>query len=512
MIPGTERRYEMNRKLREKIIESLQAVVPVTAIVLLLCVTIAPMPTDTFLLFLTGAGLLILGMGFFTLGADLAMIPVGEHLGTQLAKVKKAVWVTMACFAVGVIITVAEPDLQVLAQQTPGVPDMALILTVAVGVGFFLAVAFLRMVCGVRLSVLLMIGYAAVFILSIFVPNEFVALAFDAGGVTTGPITVPFIMAFGIGLAALRNDGDAESDSFGIVALCSIGPILSVLLLGIIYEPSQAEYAEITVPVISTTRDLGLEFGRAFPAYAKEVLLALLPILLFFVVFQIFVLKLRKKQLVKVLVGMVYTFLGLMLFLTGVNVGFMPVGSYLGRELASLPYRWVLVPLGMLIGFFIVKAEPAVLVLNKQVEEISGGAISQKTMMNGLSVGMALSVGLSMIRVLTGVSIYWLLVPGYVCALLLTFVVPKMFTAIAFDSGGVASGPMTATFLLPFAMGACGALGGNILMDAFGIVAMVAMTPLIVIQGIGLLYRVKTKRSRDELSDAQNEIIEYEEV
>ena len=497
----------MNRKLREKIRESLQAVVPVTAIVLLLCVTITPMPPDTLLLFLTGAGLLILGMGFFTLGADLAMIPIGEHLGTRLAKGKKVVLIALACFAIGGIITVAEPDLQVLAQQTPGVPDLTLILTVAVGVGIFLASAFLRMVLKIRLSILLLIGYAAVFLLSIFVPNEFVAVAFDAG-----PITVPFIMAFGIGLAALRNDGDAESDSFGMVALCSIGPILSVLLLGILYEPSQAEYAEITMPVISTTRDLGLEFGRAFPAYAKEVFLALLPVLVFFFLFQLAFLKLRKKQLVKVLAGILYTFIGLLLFLTGVNVGFMPVGSYLGKELVALPYRWILVPIGMVIGFFIVKAEPAVLVLNKQVEEISGGAISQKTMMNGLSIGMAMSVGLSMIRILTGISIYWFLVPGYVCALLLSFAVPKIFTAIAFDSGGVASGPMTATFLLPFAMGACGALGGNILLDAFGIVAMVAMTPLVIIQGIGLLYRFKTRRAAKGPAAVQNEIIEYEGV
>lgn len=507
-----ERRYVMNWKLRDKIKESLQAVVPITSIVLLLCVTITPMPPDTLLLFLAGAGLLILGMGFFTLGADIAMIPVGEQLGARLAKGKKTALIALACFAIGVIITVAEPDLQVLAQQTPGVPDLTLILTVAVGVGTFLVAAFLRMVWKVRLSVLLMIGYAAVFLLSIFVPNEFVAVAFDAGGVTTGPITVPFIMALGIGLAALRNDQNAESDSFGMVSLCSIGPILSVLLLGIVYEPSQAEYAEITVPAISTTRDLGLEFGRAFPIYAKEVLLALLPILVFFFIFQIVFLRLHKKQLVKVLVGMLYTFLGLLLFLTGVNVGFMPVGSYLGKELAQLPYQWILAPLGMVVGFFIVKAEPAVLVLNKQVEEISGGAISQKTMMNGLSVGMALSVGLSMIRILTGISIYWFLVPGYVCALLLSFVVPKMFTAIAFDSGGVASGPMTATFLLPFAMGACGALGGNILLDAFGIVAMVAMTPLVVIQGIGLVYRIKTRHHKPEPTAAQNEIIEYEEV
>jgi len=341
-------------------------------------------------------------------------------------------------------------------------------------------------------------------------------VAFDSGGVTTGPMTVPFIMALGLGLAALGKSRQSGEDSFGMIALCSVGPILAVLVLGLTYRAEGGSYEPFVIPEINSTRELGLQFGAAFPAYMKEVLGALLPIMIFFLVFQMLFLRLRKKQLGKLLVGLLYTFGGLTLFLTGVNVGFMPVGHFLGAELAGLSYRWVLVPLGMVIGYFIVKAEPAVLVLNKQVEDITSGAIPQRMMMAGLSMGMALSVGLSMLRVLTGLPLLALLLPGYALALGLSFVVPPIFTAIAFDSGGVASGPMTATFLLPLAMGACEAVQGNMLQDAFGIVAMVAMTPLMMIQLIGLIYRIKTeglrrRPSRLPLEEETDELIALSE-
>lgn len=503
----------MNQKLKLKILESLQAVVPITLIVLALGMTIVPMTLSTLLLFLAGAVFLIVGMGFFTLGADMAMMSIGEQVGTQLTRSKKLWLIVAACFVIGIVITVAEPDLQVLARQTPAVPDLVLILTVAVGVGFFLVLSFLRILFAWNLSWLLIGFSAAVFLLAAFVPDAFLAVAFDSGGVTTGPITVPFILALGLGLTAVRADKNADNDSFGLVALCSIGPILSVLILGLIYDPQGGSYTPLSLPQLSHTRELWLTFGRALPDYLREVLLALAPILAFFLLFQLFFLKLRRRPLVKILVGMLYTFIGLTLFLTGVNIGFMPAGHAIGKQLAGLPVRWLLVPLGMLIGYYIVKAEPAVVVLNKQVEDITGGAISQKMMMSGLSVGMAISLGLSMVRVLTGISLMWFLVPGYLIALGLSFFVPQIFTAIAFDSGGVASGPMTATFLLPFAMGACEAVGGNILTDAFGVVAMVAMTPLITIQLIGFVYRWKTKRAPaarpERNTPPEEEIIEF---
>ena len=505
----------MNKKLKLKIHESLSAVIPITLIVLALGMTVVPMELSTLMLFLAGAALLILGMGFFTLGADMAMMPIGEQVGTQLTRSKRLWLIVAACFVIGVIIIVAEPDLQVLARQTPAVPDRVLIFTVAAGVGFFLVVSFLRILFGWNLSWLLIGFYIVVFALAVFVPDAFLAVAFDSGGVTTGPITVPFIMALGLGLTAVRGDKNAESDSFGLVALCSIGPILSVLILGMIYNPEGAGYTPLSIPDIASTRELWLEFGHALPDYAKEVLLALAPILAFFVVFQVFFLKLRRKALVKILVGMLYTLVGLTLFLTGVNVGFSPVGYALGAALTEGWKLWLLIPLAMLMGWFIINAEPAVHILNRQVEDLSAGAISAKAMGMSLSIAVSAAGGLAMLRVITGVSIMYFLVPGYFIALALSFFVPRTFTAIAFDSGGVASGPLTATFMLPFAMGACEALGGNVMTDAFGLVALVAMMPLITVQVMGAIYVIKSRRAEKEpaLPDfGDNEIIELWEA
>lgn len=479
-------------KFAEKLEEALKAVLPIIGLVLLLSFTIAPIPPSILLLFLFGAVLLVVGMMFFTLGAELAMTPMGEKVGTKMAHSMRLEVVLFLCFLLGCLITVSEPDLQVLAEQVPSIPNHILILAVAFGVGFFLVVAMMRMLLSRSLPSLLIVCYILVFILAFFVPKDFLAVAFDSGGVTTGPMTVPFIISMGVGFAAVRSDKHAEDDSFGLVALCSIGPILAVLLLGLLYHPGDAVYTPAELPVLQDSVELWQHFARGFPKYIGEIMVSLLPIALFFAAFQIFSLKLKKKTLLKIIIGIAYTYIGLVLFLTGVNVGFMPAGNHLGQTIAALPYRWILIPIGMIIGFFIVKAEPAVYVLMEQVEEITSGAISGRSMGISLSLGVAVSVGLAMTRVLTGTSIFWFILPGYVIAICLSFFVPKIFTAIAFDSGGVASGPMTATFLLPFAMGACQAVGGNIVRDAFGIVAMVAMTPLIAIQIQGAVYKFRS--------------------
>ena len=481
-------------KLIEKSKETLKAVVPIILIVLLLSFTIAPISPDILMEFLIGAVMLIVGMLFFSIGAEMAMTPMGERVGTTMTKSRKLLVMIVVSFALGFVITISEPDLQVLAQQVPSIPNLILIMAVAAGVGLFLVFALLRMLLRVPLPPLLLLFYAILFALAAFVPKDFLAVAFDSGGVTTGPMTVPFIMAFGVGISAIRNDKHAAEDSFGLVSLCSVGPIIAVLILGMIYHPESTEYLSDAIPEITDSVQLGRLFARGIPVYLREMAVSLLPIVLFFGAFQLISRDMKKKTLIKILIGLVYTYVGLVLFLTGVNVGFMPAGNYLGQVIAGLPYAWIIVPIGMIIGYFIVQAEPAVFVLTKQVEEITSGAISAKAMETSLSVGVATSIGLAMIRVLTGISIMWFVVPGYAIALLLTFFVPKIFTSIAFDSGGVASGPMTATFLLPFAMGACNAVGGNIITDAFGVVAMVAMTPLITIQSLGLIYQVKAGR------------------
>ena len=483
----------MNEKLKEKISESLSSVLPITVIVLLLSVTLVPLEIGTLALFLTGAVLLIVGMGFFQLGAEMAMTPLGQGVGGRIIKSRRIVPIVLVSFLMGVIITIAEPDLQVLANQVASIPNSVLIWTVAVGVGLFLVVAVLRILFHISLSWMLLISYVLLFALSFFSPDSFTAVAFDSGGVTTGPMTVPFIMALGIGFSAARSDRDGASDSFGLVALCSIGPVMMVLLLGIFYNPTDAAYTATEIIPVSTTQDVVKQFISALPHYGKEVLISILPVAGVLVVFQLFTRNYHKRQLLKMAVGFVYTILGLVLFLTGVNVGFAPVGSLLGSGLGEGVFKWLLIPIGIVIGYYIVKAEPAVQVLNKQVEDLTGGTISRKMMNMALSAGVACAVALAMVRVLTGLNIYWIIIPGYAAALILSRFVPPVFVGIAFDSGGVASGPMTSTFLLPLAMGACSAAGGNIVTDAFGVVALVAMAPLIAIQIMGLIYVRKAK-------------------
>ncbi|MDO5574540.1 MAG: DUF1538 domain-containing protein [bacterium] len=487
-----------NELLHEKVKESVISVLPITLIVLILSITIAPLSAGVLTLFLFGAALLITGMGFFTLGVDMSMIPMGEGIGVQLSKARKIIIPLIVCFILGVLITIAEPDLQVLAEQVPSIPNMMLILTVAVGVGFFLLIAQLRMLLKIPTSYILIFFYIIIFSLTLFTPADFIPVSFDSGGVTTGPITVPFIMAIGIGMASVRSDKNSSSDSFGLTAICSMGPILSVLLLGIFYHPEDTEYASVSIAQIATTREAALAFIRAVPRYAEEVAVALIPIALVFIIFQCVFKRFHSRQLLKMGSGFLYSYIGLVLFLTGVNVGFMPAGQYIGSTIAGSSLAWLLVPIGVVIGYFIVRAEPAVQVLTRQVEDVTNGSITQKSIASALSIGIAAAVGIAMLRILTGINIMWFLIPGYLLSLMMTFFVPQIFTGIAFDSGGVASGPMTTTFLLPLAVGACEAVGGNILTDAFGIVAMVAMTPLLTIQMLGLADQLRRKARKKQ--------------
>ncbi len=484
----------MNPKLKEKTMESLAAVLPITGIVLALSVIFVPMDLGVLVMFMVGAVMLIAGMGLFSLGAEMSMTPIGEGIGVQISKSKKIIGVILIGFVMGVIITVSEPDLQVLAEQVPSVPNLTIILTVAIGVGIFLALAIVRILFQIDLSKLLIILYIALIGVSFLVPKEFLAVGFDSGGVTTGPMTVPFIMALGVGIASVRSDKNAASDSFGLVALSSIGPILAVLILGCFFKPTEADVSATVIPDVSTTQDVAKTFLHSLPKYIEEVIISLLPIVGVFIIFQLITKRYQPRHIKKISVGMIYTYLGLVLFLAGVNVGFAPVGAFLGTQLATLSYKWILIPIGALIGYYIVKAEPAIQVLNHQVEGVTNGAISVKAMNTCLSVGVAVSVGLAMAKVLYSIPIAYIIIPGYVIALVLSLFVPKIFVGIAFDSGGVASGPMTTTFLLPLSIGVCQAVGGNIMSDAFGVVALVALTPLIAVQLMGLVYNIKTAK------------------
>jgi len=495
---------ENRMALTEKIKEAARSVLPIFVIVMLLCLFAVSIQPDLVLCFILGTIMLIVGVGLFSLGAEVSMTPIGNKIGTAMTKTKNLPLILVISFFLGFAVTVAEPDLQVLAETVPHINNGVLLVTVGIGVGLFLSICMLRIFTGFKFRILLIVFYLLVFVLVAFTKPDFLSIAFDSGGVTTGPMTVPFILALGIGVSNIRSDKKAEADSFGLVSLCSIGPILAVLILGFFYSEGSG-VADITASSFGSSTEIGRAYISGIPVYMKEMSVALLPIAVIFILFQIFSLRMSGRSLAKIFIGVVYTYVGLVLFLTGVNVGFSSLGTVLGSALSGGWTYYLLIPFAMLMGWFIISAEPAVAVLEKQVEEVSAGNIPGKAIKLSLSIAVALAMGLSMVRVVTGISILWFLVPGYVIALVLSFFVPDIYTAIAFDSGGVASGPMTATFMLQFFIGTSYALGGNVITDAFGVVAMVAMMPLISIQTVGFIYERRRKKSaavcQDEYGD-----------
>lgn len=499
--------------IKEKMVESLKSVLPIALIVLLVSVAFTPLLPGTVLVFIIGVVALVIGMGFFNLGADTAMLNIGNKIGARLTGSRKMWLIALVSFVLGMIITLAEPDLRILSQLVFG-DDIAqqfiLMGVVGVGVGLFLVVAMFRIIFRVPLNILLFVSYACVFVLCFFVPEGFRAVAFDSGGVTTGPMTVPFLMSLGIGVASMRGGKNTSNDSFGLIALSSVGPIIAVEVLGIAMNIQSVVFNLEDLVQIADTQAAAAEFGVGLGQYALEVLIAITPILAFFLLAQLFTRAFTKHQFIKILVGFLYTYIGMMIFLTGANVGFMPVGRRLGEKLATLWNGAMLIPVAMVFGYFVVSAEPAVHVLTKQVRRMSAGAISERSMKLSLCIGVSISLGLSMLRILTGISILWILIPGYVIAIALSFFTPKMYTGIAFDSGGVASGAMVSAFILPMAMGACDVLKVDIGTQAFGCVAFVALTPLITIQILGLFHKFNLRRAARQLTIAEDGLTEYE--
>lgn len=511
----------MLKALISKIKEAVISVLPITAIILIISFTpLATLTTQEYIAFCVSAAFLILGIALFNLGADMAMTPMGEHVGSGLTKSKKVLVLLSVVFVLGVLITVAEPDLSVLAEQVkdimPGGADLGkilLIVTVGLGVGLFLVIAVIKIIYKKDLSALIMFFYTALFaVCAILIENGkggFLSLAFDSGGVTTGPITVPFIMALGVGISNVIGGRKANENSFGLVALCSIGPMLAVMILVLF---SSGELSSYDTSIYSIENFLGDKFGGVILSTFGEVAIALALIVAFFFILQFAALKLPKKKLAQIGIGIVYTFLGLVMFLVAAKVGFMPIGFKLGQQIAQFSQP-LLAVFGFFIGMVVVLAEPAVHVLNKQVEEVTGGGVKKLEMLIALSIAVGISICLSIIRMLCHFSLLYYLIPGYLISLGLSFFVPKIYTAIAFDSGGVASGPLTSSFILPLVVGACVSIGGDILTEAFGVVAMVAMTPLITIQVLGfkavMSAKVRNKLQLKRILSADDEQIIY---
>ena len=497
----------MKKLFLEQFLSSVKSILPITLIIL--GISIASLNWDLINIlpsFLIGALLLIVGMTFFNLGVDISMVEIGSKIGTNLTKKKTVPLILMFSFIIGFIVTIAEPDLSVLASQVPTISSDLLINSVGLGVGIFLLIAVFRLLFQFTYSIILALFVVIAFILAFFSPVEFVPLAFDAGGVTTGPLSVPFIIALGAGLAFKRRDRKKKEDTFGMISFCSIGPVIVVLILGIVFN-AKSNYVPYDLPNYTNLGELINLFINTLPKFLWTVFKSFSPIVIFFLAYNFLFLKLNKKVLFKIFKGLIYTYIGLTIFLWGINVGFLPIGYMIGKVLSD--YQILLVPIAMIIGYFIVISEPAVGVLTEQIEELTSGNIKRKTLNIALSIAVSMATGLAVLHAITGISIVWFLLPGYLIALILSLFVPQIFTAIAFDSGGVASGTMSATFLLPFVVGISEALGRNVLTDAFGLIAIVATTPLVVIQIVGLIYKLKTKKIAIQNAVYLEEIIDY---
>lgn len=486
--------------LVEKMKEALFSVLPITLIVILLNFTFTPLEPIMLGRFILGGLFIVIGLAVLLVGVDIGITPIGSLMGSTIVKSRKIWVIGIAGLILGFFVSVAEPDLHILASQvefvTSGIiSKSAILIVVSLGIAIMLAFGLIRIVYNIPLYKILITIYLIILGLSFFTSAEFLAISFDASGATTGALTVPFILALAIGVSSLKKDSKAsEKDSFGLVAIASTGAILSVMIMSILMKTDKIT-ASLESEVIADT-GFFTPFKKVAPTLAKEVFIALVPIVLIFFVFQIFSFKMTKRAMHKIIKGIIYTFLGLVIFLIGVNAGFMDVGTVVGYKLASLENKAIIVIVAFVLGLVTIMAEPAVYVLNRQIEDVTSGFVKRRTVLLFLCIGVGVAVSLSVVRILVpGIQLWHYLLPGYLIACLMTLFTPKLFVGIAFDSGGVASGPMTATFILAFTQGAADAIeGADVLIDGFGVIALVALTPLIALQILGLLYKWNSKK------------------
>lgn len=482
--------------------ESLNTILPIVIITLLLKIFI-PIPNTLLVIFMISSILLILGTSLFTFGAEMSMEIIGEKIGNKLVKTKKIWIVLLVSFIIGTVITIAEPDLKVLADQLTTIPNLIMILTISVGVGISLLLSSLRSIYGWDLNKILLVSYSLILVLMFFVHEEFIPVAFDSGGVTTGTISIPFIMTLGIGLTLNRTDKKVQESSFGLVALCSIGPIIAMMLLGMFYPTTGGYELDLT---INTSY---LKYFDYLLVSMKDVLMSLSPIIGVFVLYQLITNEISIKEMRKIVLGLIIIFIGLTLFFTATSVGLMDMGHYIGENLANTN-KIVLIIFSIIVSYFISIAEPAVQVLNEQVEKVTDGNISKKTMNFALALGVSLAIFLSLIRIMTQTSFIYYILIGQILSLVLMFFTPKVFTAIAFDAGGATGGSLTTAFLLPIAIGTCIACDVDILTGAFGLAAMVSLIPIITIQLVGIIYKYKTTINTKAINNLDDSIVDFE--
>jgi hypothetical protein len=493
-------------ELTGKLKEVLMSVLPITFIVLILHFTISPLDSSMMYAFLVGSALVIIGLTIFLFGIDQGLEPIGHGVGTTITKSNSYAAIITVSLILGFFISYAEPDIHILAKQVDSVTsgqfdNILMVVAVSIGIGVMMTLGMLRILKNVRLKYVFSGVYALIFILSFFSSPDFLAIAFDASGATTGAITVPFMLALAAGVSAIKKDSKmGEADSFGLVGISSAGAILGVLITGLFLE---GEKLNGTLPEAQIS-NMGLidTYKSKLLHIAFESFLTLLPIIIAYIIFQVFFFKQKRRKVIDVSRGIIFTYIGLVIFLLGVNGGFMEVGSQLGIQLAAMDSNLPVLLVALLLGLTTVLAEPAVHVLTNQVEDITGGSVKRSLVLIFLSVAVGMSIFMSALRILIpGIQLWMYLLPGFILAAILAYFVPDLFVGMAYDAGGVASGPMTATFSLAFVQGVAAHVPtADVVSDGFGMIAIVAMMPIIAIELLGALYQVKSRKTSNAAS------------
>ena len=481
--------------IAKKFKENSIAILLIIALVLLMHIFVMPMSLNYWIRFIIGAVLVIIGLSLFLVGVDVGISPFGSFVGDKITKTKKLYIFILTGVLLGFLISIAEPGLLILASQVDFITEQTItrieiIMFVSIGLAIMFAVGFLRILYNWRLYKILLILYLLIFIGALFTPDTYLAIAFDTSGATTGILAVPFILALSVGISHMKKDSkQSEKDSFGLVAIASTGPIFAIIILSIIRK------GNLEGNVLSHTVEEATLFVEFFQLL-KDAILAIGPLFLVFLVSNWKLLKLTKKQKRRIIKGFIYAFLGLILFFLGIQYGFMNVATTIGSKLIESNKTFWLLFFGLMLGILTMIAEPAVNVLTHQIEEVTSGSIKRFIVLIGLSAGSGIAILLSLLRILIdGFSLWYILFPGYLIALVLMFFAPKLFVGIAFDAGGVATGPITTTFVLAFIYGAAESYGStSVVLETFGMIALVALMPIITLQIIGIMYKYQSKK------------------
>ena len=501
----------MRSKLLQTVKETFLSSLPL-AVIIVICLLIAPLNSfSDYLKIIVGYVCVVIGQSLFLVGLETSILPIGRMVGGSFAQYNKLAFVLSFGFVFGLLATVAEPALSVLAKQIssimPLVNSTLFIWITGTGIGIGVAIALVRIVKNFSIKWVFAILYTLVFLLVIFAPNEFIALAFDGSGATTGDVSVPFILALGLGISATFSKSKTNDDSLGIIGIASAGPIVAVLAYGIIIKVTRGDLPPENAYDMSTSRGLGdIILGNI-----TDVALAVLPIVLISIPFLLLLLKLPKRTFAKLMLGVIPVYLGLLIFLSGIDFGFGFVGQYIGQMFfeESRPewFKWLLLGVGFILGAAITVSEPAVTVLGVQIEELTNGHIKKMTITVTLALGIGVASLLSILKILTEINILWFLTPLYAISLIMMIFTPKLFVGLAFDSGGVTGGALTSAFLTPLTLSIAGAVaqaqGGemSILTNGFGIISFISVTPLIAIQALGIIYNIRLKKAEREAAE-----------